>query len=124
MATKTKKKPVKKDDKRKGNGKKGAENWNYSRTKESGGLLTPRQTEILRLTTLGCSTREIALVLGLSPSTVDNHKQAISVALNCGKAPLLVRRAIEMGITKAADKLTPAEIKAFGGDFVDGWNRR
>lgn len=125
MATKKaeKKKPVKKTDGRKGNGRKGEENWNFSRTKESKGLLTPRQQEILRLTTLGCSTRETALILGISPSTADNHKAAMMQVLQVSKATLLVRVAIKMGITKADEKLTAAEIKALGGDFTDGWNR-
>lgn len=124
MATKAKpKKTVKKNDGRKGNGKKGADNWNYQRTEESGGLLTPRQQEIIRLTTLGCSTREIATLLDLAPSTVDNHKQAATTALGCGKATLLVRLAIQMGITKADEKLTKAEMTKLGGDWADGWNR-
>ena len=43
--------------------------------------LTPRQTEIVRLVSLGCTTIEIAAILGLAESTVDNHKAAAMNAL-------------------------------------------
>jgi len=36
--------------------------------------LTPRQTEIIRLVSLGCTNDEVGAILKISPSTVDNHK--------------------------------------------------
>lgn len=125
MATKAKKPKKTKVDGRKAAGvaRRGPLSKAYKRTPESGGKLTPRQQEILRLVTLGCSTREIALLLQLSTSTVDNHKAAMMRELGCTKSVLLVRKAIAMNLTKPEDILTKAEIAALGGDFIDGWNR-
>jgi DNA-binding NarL/FixJ family response regulator len=124
-AKKTAKKPL--TEKQKASLKKfksGSEHHAYNRTKESGGLLTERQTQILRLVVLGCSVREIATLTELAVSTVDNHKAAMMGILECHKIQLLVLRAIEMKIIKPTDTLTPAEMKKLGGDWKDGWNRR
>ncbi|HLE77279.1 MAG TPA: LuxR C-terminal-related transcriptional regulator [bacterium] len=44
-------------------------------------LLTPRETEILRLLASGAGTRGIAQTLSISPATVRNHIQQIMAAL-------------------------------------------
>jgi PAS domain S-box-containing protein len=44
-------------------------------------LLTPRETEILRLLASGAGTRSIAQTLSISPATVRNHVQQIMTAL-------------------------------------------
>jgi len=44
-------------------------------------LLTPRETEILRLLASGTGTRSIAQTLSISPATVRNHIQQIMAAL-------------------------------------------
>jgi len=45
-------------------------------------LLSPRETEILRLLATGASTRAIAQTLCISPATVRNHIQQIMTALH------------------------------------------
>ena len=83
--------------------------------------LTQRQREVVRLTSLGCNIYEIADILGLSPSTVDNHKTAAMERLGTDKATLLTRLAIKHRITKLNDKLTRTE-KRKSGRKGDGWN--
>ncbi len=83
--------------------------------------LTERQTEVVRLLSLGCTVKEAAKVLKLSPSTVDNHKSAAMARLRTDKLALLTRVAIKMRITSLSDSLTPAE-KRKSGRKNDGWN--
>ncbi|MFH1920684.1 MAG: LuxR C-terminal-related transcriptional regulator [Planctomycetota bacterium] len=83
--------------------------------------LTERQTEVVRLLSLGCTVKEAAKVLKLSPSTVDNHKSAAMARLGTDKLALLTRLTIKMRITSLTDKLTPAE-KRKSGRKNDGWN--
>lgn len=83
--------------------------------------LTPRQTEIVRLVSLGCSTNEIAAILGIAESTVDNHKAAAMKIMGTDKASLVARLAIKHKISGIDDKLTPTE-KRRSGRKNDGWN--
>jgi DNA-binding CsgD family transcriptional regulator len=83
--------------------------------------LTPRQTEIVRLVSLGCSTEEIAKILGVAVSTADNHKAAAMKVLGTDKSTLLTRLALKHKITTLNDKLTAAE-KRKSGRKNDGWN--
>ena len=83
--------------------------------------LTERQKEVVRLLSLGCTVKEAAKILGLSPSTVDNHKSAAMGRLGTDKLALLTRLAIKMRVTSMRDKLTPAE-KRKSGRKGDGWN--
>lgn len=83
--------------------------------------LTERQREVVRLLSLGCTVKEAAKVLKLSPSTVDNHKSAAMARLGTDKLALLTRLAIKMRITSLSDSLTPAE-KRKSGRKNDGWN--
>lgn len=83
--------------------------------------LTPRQTEVVRLASLGCSNHEIAAILGLAVSTADNHKAAAMRLLGTDKATLLTRLAIKYKITSATETLTAAE-KRKSGRKDDGWN--
>ena len=83
--------------------------------------LTPRQTEIVRLISLGCSVDDIAKILKLSPSTVDNHRHAAMVSMGTNKSTLVTRLAIKLGISSMKDKLTAAE-KRRRGKKKDGWN--
>ena len=84
-------------------------------------ILTERQTEIVRLLSLGCTVKEIAKILKLSPSTVDNHKTAAMARMCTDKVALLTRLAIKLKISSMKDKLTPAE-KRKSGRKDDGWN--
>ncbi|MCG8450549.1 MAG: helix-turn-helix transcriptional regulator [Pirellulales bacterium] len=83
--------------------------------------LTPRQREVVRLVSLGCTNHEIAAILGLTATTVDNHRAAAMVALGTDKAALLTRLAIKYRISSLKDKLTLAE-KRKSGRKRDGWN--
>jgi PAS domain S-box-containing protein len=58
------------------------------------GLLTPRETEILQLMVNGSTTKEIAFDLGISPRTVEAHRQNMMVKLQIHDMPMLVRFAI------------------------------
>ena len=83
--------------------------------------LTPRQCEVVRLISLGCTTEEAAEVLGLAPSTVDNHKSRAMMLLGTDKAALLTRLALKYRISTMKDELTRAE-KRKSGRKNDGWN--
>jgi DNA-binding NarL/FixJ family response regulator len=83
--------------------------------------LTPRQLEVVRLVSLGCNTSEAAAILGLSESTVDNHKAAAMKSLGTDKATLLTRIAIKHKFSSLDDSLTTAE-KRKCGRKNDGWN--
>lgn len=83
--------------------------------------LTPREVEVTRLISLGCSVPEIARILGLSDSTIDSHRSRAMAKLGIRKAVLLTRWAIKLRITKAGETLTPAE-KRKRGRKRDGWN--
>jgi len=83
--------------------------------------LTPRQVEVIRLVSLGCTNDESAAILGLSPATVDNHKTRAMRALGTDKAVLVTRLALKYRITSMKDQLTRSE-KRKSGRKNDGWN--
>ncbi len=83
--------------------------------------LTKRQTQVVRLMSLGCTVYETAAVLKLAPSTVDNHKGTAMKRLGVNKMALLTRVAIKLKITSLTDRLTPTE-KRRSGRKRDGWN--
>ena len=83
--------------------------------------LTPRQKEVIRLISLGCTNEEAAAILGLSPATVDNHKTRAMRALGTDKSVLLTRLALKYRITSMKDELTRSE-KRKSGRKKDGWN--
>ena len=83
--------------------------------------LTPRQLEIVRLVSLGCTNEEVANILDISPSTVDNHKTRAMNVLGTDKAVLLTRLALKHRFSSLKDKLTRTE-KRKSGRKNDGWN--
>ena len=83
--------------------------------------LTQRETEVVRLISLGCTVKEAAAVLRLAPSTVDNHKSRAMKKLGTDKLALVTRLALKMQISSMKDKLTPTE-KRRSGRKGDGWN--
>jgi DNA-binding CsgD family transcriptional regulator len=83
--------------------------------------LTPRETQVVRLLSLGCTVKEAAKILKLAPSTVDNHKLRAMTKLGTNKLALLTRIAIKIRITSMSDKLTLTE-KRRSGRSHDGWN--
>ena len=85
------------------------------------GELTPREQEVVRLASLGCTVHEAGAILKLAPSTVDNHKARAMAKLGTDKAELLTRLAIKSKVTSLDDKLTTGE-KRKSGRKNDGWN--
>ena len=83
--------------------------------------LTPREEQLLRLVSLGCSVKEVAAILGVAPSTADNHKARLMAKLGTDKVVLATRLAIQYGVAPMDDRLTPAEQRA-SGRSNDGWN--
>ena len=62
-------------------------------------VLTPRQTEILKLLAEGNGTKQIAYDLGLSVKTIESHRSQIMERLQIRDLASLVRFAIKNGIT-------------------------
>jgi DNA-binding NarL/FixJ family response regulator len=60
--------------------------------------LTPREIEVLVFLAQGLSGKQCSEQLGISPSTVDNHKQRIMRKLNVRKAVELTRLALREGL--------------------------
>lgn len=83
--------------------------------------LPPRLKEIARLISLGCTTADMANILGVAESTVDNHKVRLMKTLGVRKAALITRWAIKHRLSSMNDKLTVAE-KRKRGRKKDGWN--
>ena len=83
--------------------------------------LTPREKQIVRLLSLGCTVIEVAKILKVTPSTVDNHKTRLMAKFGTDKSVLLTRLAIKNRFTSMKDKLTLTE-KRRSGRKRDGWN--
>lgn len=64
-----------------------------------GELLTTREREVLQLVAEGRTTRQIAQILGLSPKTVDSHRDHIMKKLNIRTVAGLTKYAIQEGLT-------------------------
>jgi DNA-binding NarL/FixJ family response regulator len=61
-------------------------------------VLTPRQREILQLFAEGCSTKDIASKLNISPRTVEYHKYQMMESLKLQSSAELIHFAIKNGI--------------------------
>ena len=83
--------------------------------------LTPRHKEVIRLLSLGCTVKEAARILKISPSTVDNHKTEAMARLGTDKLALVTRLAIKLKVSPLNDRLTPRE-RRLSGRKDDGWN--
>ena len=71
--------------------------------------LSPRQRQIVRLTSLGCTSHQIATILGMSRWTVENHQFQAKERLGVSKAAVLTRIAIKHKISPLDDKLSAVE---------------
>jgi DNA-binding CsgD family transcriptional regulator len=76
--------------------------------------LSPRQRQIVRLTSLGCTSHEIAAILGMSRWTVENHQFQAKERLGVSKAALLTRVAIKYKVSPLNDELTKSEQRKLG----------
>jgi DNA-binding NarL/FixJ family response regulator len=63
--------------------------------------LTPREREVLRLVVEGRSSAEAAVILGLSPRSVETYRARLMDKLKIEDLPSLVKFAIRHGITTA-----------------------
>jgi len=63
--------------------------------------LSGRAREVLQLIAEGNTTREIAVILGVSPKTVETHRTRLMGKLNIRETAGLVRYAIRQGIIQA-----------------------
>ena len=61
--------------------------------------LTATESRILKLVVDGKPNAEVALLLGLSPRTVEAYRARLMRKLGVGNLPALVKYAIRMGIT-------------------------
>jgi DNA-binding NarL/FixJ family response regulator len=62
-------------------------------------LLTAREREVLGLVAAGRSNKEIAAQLGISPRTVESHRESLTRKLSIRSIAGLTRFAIEVGLT-------------------------
>ncbi len=62
--------------------------------------LTPREQQVLQLLVEGRAVRQIALELGIAPSTVKNHVQSIYGKLQVSNRAEAVRKAMRAGIAR------------------------
>lgn len=65
------------------------------------GMLTGREREVLQLIPDGLSTKEIAVVLGVSRKTIESHRASLMEKLNIHKMSSLVRYAVRVGLVEA-----------------------
>ena len=76
--------------------------------------LSPRQREIVRLTSLGCTSHDIATILGMSRWTVENHQFQAKERLGVSKAAVLTRIAIKYKISPLDAELSRTEERKLG----------
>jgi RNA polymerase sigma factor (sigma-70 family) len=62
--------------------------------------LSPRQRQVLRLVLDGQTSREIAAVLGVKPSSIHTYRSRIMAKLKVSDIASLVRFAIRRGVIK------------------------
>lgn len=67
------------------------------------GLLTPRETHILKLAAKGMSNKEIGFELGVSPRTVQSHLSSVFDKLGVSSRTQAVVAALKKGIIKRED---------------------
>jgi DNA-binding CsgD family transcriptional regulator len=63
--------------------------------------LTPRQREVLQLVAEGRTIKEIAMLLNISPKTVEFHKAQIMFHLDLHTTAELTKYALAHGLTSA-----------------------
>jgi DNA-binding NarL/FixJ family response regulator len=63
-----------------------------------GTKLTPRQREVLQLVAEGKSTKQISTTLGISPKTVEFHRNSLMDELGLRSIAELTRFAVSQGI--------------------------
>ena len=64
-------------------------------------LLSARERQVLKLVVDGKTSKEIAGIVGVKPSSIDTYRSRIMAKLEIGDVPNLVRFAIRQGVIKA-----------------------
>lgn len=64
------------------------------------GRLSPREIDVLKQMANGCSTKEIAFSLSLSPKTIETHRASLMAKLNVKSIAELTKYAIRQGLTR------------------------
>jgi two-component system response regulator NreC len=67
-------------------------------------ILSEREREVLRLTAMGFTSRDIGDRLALSPKTVDTYRQRAMNKLELESRAELIRFALRAGLMEATDK--------------------
>ena len=62
--------------------------------------LSPRERQVLKLVVEGRTSKEIARVIGVKPSSIDTYRSRIMAKLEINDIPSLVRFAIRHGVIK------------------------
>jgi DNA-binding NarL/FixJ family response regulator len=73
------------------------------------GILSDREREVLKLTAMGYTSREIGEQLALSPKTVDTYRERLMIKLKIEHRPDIIRFALRAGLF---DSLTSSEKRA------------
>ena len=63
--------------------------------------LSPRERQVLKLVVEGKTSKEIAAIVGVKPSSIDTYRSRIMAKLEIDDLPSLVRFAIRHGVIKA-----------------------
>jgi len=71
---------------------------------KSGELLSGRETDVLKLLGIGKSNKEISVVLGISPRTVETYRCRVMLKTNASSLVELVHYAIRNGIVELRSK--------------------
>ena len=71
-----------------------------ARKEWGGGVLTPRECEVVRLVAEGCSSKEVAQRLGISVATVGTHRSNLMRKLSLHSVTELVRYAVRNKLVK------------------------
>src|SRR2546423_790808 len=72
--------------------------------------LTRTEAKVARLISLGCTTRHVAAILGISIKTVENHRWRAMRKLDVHTMAALTRAALDLGITSLDARLTDPEL--------------
>lgn len=62
--------------------------------------LSPRERQVLKFVVEGRTSREIAAIVGVKPSTIDTYRSRVMAKLEINDVPSLVRLAIRHGLIK------------------------
>ena len=63
-------------------------------------MLSPRERQVLKLVVDGKTSKEIAAIVGVKPSSIDTYRSRIMAKLGLEDLPSLVRFAVRHGLIK------------------------